>query len=440
MGSAPAQKVVALVLAGGRVDDLSVLTLLRPKSAMPFGGLYRVIDFPLSSLARSGISRIGVISQYSGDSLIDHVGVGEAWDLVGRGRGVKMLPPRVRIDGRGWYRGTADAVLQNLNFLRDHAAEQALIVSGDHVYSMDYRELLRAHEETSADLTIAFTPVGEGGARRFGLARLADDGRVLDYREKPERAVHEWASMTVYLFRTQALVRCLQECVVGGRGTDFGRDVIPRMLADYRVFGYRFPGEWRYTRTVDEFYRATLEVLDPDGGIDPEAWGVRTNLLDRSTGDRTPSQFLATAEVRDALVPDGCVIAGRVERSVLSPGVHVAEGAVVRDSVLFHDAVVGPGASVIRCIVDKDVTFGAGSVVGEGKAGSANRASRVGLSCGVTLIGKTATIPQGARIGTNCEIYPQVFEPDFPPGSVVADGSTIRAGHGVADQFEFPGM
>lgn len=440
MGSAAAQKVVALVLAGGRVDDLSVLTLLRPKSAMPFGGMYRVIDFALSSLARSGISRIGVISQYSGDSLIDHVGVGEAWDLVGRGRGVKMLPPRVRIDGQGWYRGTADAVNQNLNYLRDHAAEQALIVSGDHVYSMDFRELLRAHEARSADLTIAFTPVGAAGARRFGLARLADDDRVIDYREKPERAVHEWASMTVYLFRAQALIRCLQERVVSERGTDFGRDVIPRMLDSYRVFGYRFPGEWRYARTVEEFYHASLEVIAPDSAISPEAWGVRTNLLDRATGDRTPSQFLATAEVRDSLVPDGCVIAGRVEHSVLSPGVHVADGAVVRDSVLFHDTVVEREARVIRCIVDKDVTIGAGAVVGQGRASAVNRASRVGLGCGVTLIGKTATIPQGMRIGTNCEIYPQVLEPDFPPGGVVADGSTIRAGCGAADQFEFPGM
>jgi len=436
-----ATKIVALVLAGGRVDDLSVLTLLRPKAAMPFGGIYRIIDFALSNLARSGINRVGVISQYSGDSLIDHVGVGEAWDLIGRGRGVKILPPRVRSDGPGWYRGSAHAVAQNLNFVRDHAADLVLVVSGDHIYRMDYREILATHTASDADLTVAFVKLAAPVARRFGLARLGADGRVLDYQEKPERPRHDWASMTVYVFRPEALIRAVQEYVVTARGADFGRDVLPRMLADgYRVFGHRFTGEWRYARSVAEYYQAHLELLAPAPRIALDDWGVRTNLLDRHTGDRTPARLLSSSEVRDALISDGCVIAGRVERSVLSPGVQVAEGAVVRDSILFHDSVVAPGARVTRCLVDKDVTCGAGCVVGEGDAGVANRGSRVGLSCGVTLIGKTAFLPPGVRVGTNCEIFPEVLEPDFPADLVVRDGTTVRRQRREADQFEFPGF
>ncbi len=408
---------LALVLAGGRVDDLGVLTWHRPKSAVPFGGLYRVIDFALSNLMHSGIDRAAVLSQYRSRSLIEHLGRGEAWDMIGRHRGITLLPPYTAPDRACWYRGTADAVRQNLDFVHSLAPEVVLILSGDHVYRMDYRPMIARHRESGADMTIAFTPVEPGGGGRYGLAALdcgpdRDFGRVLDYREKPEDSPYSWASMTVYCFTPAALGRFVAaaEPSPGRETVEFGRDVIPAMLAaGADVRGYCFRGYWGYTRTVEEYWRTSRDLLGPSPAIDLDEWGVCTNLAPRAVCDRQPLLLGSSARVADSLVHHGCRINGEVVRSILFPGVVVEEGAVVRDSIVFHDCRIGRGAGLWRVIADEDVAVGADARLG--RDGGA-----------ITLCGWRNRIAAGSVIGAGSVIHPG-------PGEVAGgypDGSEIR--------------
>jgi len=392
-------QTTAMILAGGRVGELSVLTLDRPKSALPFAGHFRIIDFPLSNVARAGIQNAGILSQYRPASLIDHIGVGASWDLIGYGRGAKILPPYHAAEGSDWYRGNADAVLQNLRYLRDRETEIALILSGDHIYSMDYRELILQHLEKSADLTIAFKRVAHGD-RRFGYGKLDKDGRLVAYEEKPARPVSNLASLTIYVFTMKALVQVL----TGMRDHDsieFGRDVIPAMLAHHRVYGYIFEAYWAYTRTVDAYYEAHEDLLA--GKIDLERWGVRTNNEDNSLVRQTPPIFRSWTEADNSMISEGCIVEGRVQGSVLGPAVRVRKGAVVEGSILFNNVVIEEEACVRNAILDKRAVIGRRATVGgesEPPAGSKPVVSRRGIA----LVGKGARVAEGAVV---------------PPGGIV---------------------
>ena len=392
-------QTTAMILAGGRVGELSVLTLDRPKSALPFAGHFRIIDFALSNVARAGIQNAGILSQYRPASLIDHIGVGASWDLIGYGRGAKILPPYHAAEGSDWYRGNADAVLQNLRYLRDRETEIALILSGDHIYSMDYRELILHHLEKSADLTIAFKRVAHED-RRFGYGQLDQDGRLVAYEEKPARPISNLASLTIYVFN----LRPLAQVLTGMRDHDsieFGRDVIPAMLAHHRVHGYIFEDYWAYTRTVDAYYEAHEDLLA--GKIDLDRWGVRTNNEDNTLVRQTPPIFRTWTEAEGSLISEGCIVEGRVQGSVLGPAVRVRKGAVVEGSILFNNTVVEEGACVRNAIVDKRAVIGRRATVGgegEPPAGGGLVVSRRGI----TLIGKGTRVAEGAVV---------------PPGGIV---------------------
>lgn len=398
-------RVVAMILAGGRVNELSVLTLVRPKSAMPFAGHFRIIDFPLSNLMHAGINHVGILSQYRPSSLIDHVRVGESWDFVGLERGAKILPPFRGADASDWYRGNADAVYRNLNYITDHKAELALILSGDHIYRMDYRKLIRYHMEHESDFTIAFKRMGERRSQRFGYGILDADGRLTDYEEKPAVPPSDLASLTIYVANVKPLLRVLEQCV-GLESYEFGRDVIPRMLAQHRVFGYEFDDYWAYARTVDAYYQATQDLIL--GRIDMDAWQVRTNLFDSGVAVSPPARLRPGAEVRNSLISAGCDIAGTVRGSVLSPGVRVEQGAIVEGSVVFQRTVIGAGAHVERTILDKEVRVGSDSHVGGpamvGLDPSADAASKLGL----TVVGKGAFVASRSIL---------------PPGETVQPGA-----------------
>ncbi|MBD3163233.1 MAG: glucose-1-phosphate adenylyltransferase, partial [Candidatus Latescibacteria bacterium] len=355
------RKIVAMVLAGGRVGELSVLTLARPKAAMPFGGHYRIIDFPLSNLMHAGIAHVGILSQYRPASLIDHVRVGESWDFVGLERGAKILPPFRGAEASDWYRGNADAIYRNLNYIRDHGAEQVVILSGDHIYRMDLRAMLDFHDEHDADLTVAFKRMGPNVSQRFGYGEIAPDGRLVSYEEKPPAPRTDLASLTIYVAEVGPLSRALEACV-GLESYEFGRDVIPQMLARDRVFGYEFDGYWAYARTIDSYYEAMQDLIL--GRIDIDEWGVRTNLADSGVANVPPTRIDAGAAVRNSLISPGCVIEGTVRGSVLSPGVRIGRGAIVDGSAVFNRSVIEPGASVERSILDKDVLVGERSRVG----------------------------------------------------------------------------
>ncbi len=414
-------KVLAMILAGGRVDELNVLTYYRPKSAVPFGGFARVIDFPLTNLMRSGLEQVAILSQFRSFSLINHIGSGAAWDMIGRYRGISILPPSTGHASSSWYRGSADSVYQNTDFIRYHDPEVVLVLSGDHVYQMDYQPMLDYHRGKNADLTIACLEVPLARAHRFGLADIdAEDGetggRVLRYKEKPVHPKFNWASMTIFCFKPQALIETLEINAREDNSFEFGKDVIPRMIADQRrVYGYKFRGYWGYTRTIEEYWQTSMDLLGPSPKIDLEEWGLRTNLEHRGIRDYQPLKIGGRAQVKDSLIYNGCVIEGTVEHSILFPGVHVQPGAVVRDSVLFFNNRVEAGAKLTKVVSDVNTSFGLGATVGGGPTEDQPE---------VTVLGWDNQMPAGAVIGSDCTIYPHLKPEKFK--REIKNGEIIR--------------
>ena len=412
--------ILAMILAGSRVGELGVLTHYRPKSAVPFGGFARVIDFPLSNLLHSGIERIAILSQYRSYSLINHISTGAAWDMIGRNRGISILPPFKDYDSPHWYRGSADAVYQNLDFIKYYDPSNLLILSGDHIYQMDYREMIQYHNDKKADLTAAFIKVPPGSASRFGVAEIADDssegGRVLTYEEKPDQPKSNWASLTVYCFRPEVLYDVLRENQQN-ESYEFGRDIIPLMMKrNYNVQGFKFDGYWGYTRTVDEYWQTSMDLLGPEPKIDMETWGVRTNLAHRNIAGRQPLKVGTCGSLENSMAYNGCIIEGTVRNSILFPGVRVEKGAEVVDSVLFFDNIVQEGAKLCRVVSDVNTTFGTNvqiGVPGRGEPGS------------VSVIGWNNKVPAGAIIGSGCTVAPRIDEYRWPE-KALNDGEELK--------------
>ena len=414
-------KTLAMILAGGRVDDLGVLTFHRPKSAIPFGGFTRIIDFSLSNLMNSGLERVAILSQYRSYSLINHIGIGSAWDMIGRYRGISVLPPYIGYGHSQWYRGSSDAVYQNLDFVQYIDPEQLLILSGDHIYQMDYREMISYHREKDADLTMACLKVPMNDAHRFGVADIDDEdgergGKVLRYSEKPENPESNWASMTVFCFKPEVLYEVLEANIKEDASYEFGRDIIPRMMREKRrVFGYKFKGYWGYTGTIEEFWQANMDLLGGDPPIKFADWNIRTNMEHRNIRDCQPVKIGNSAQISDSLIYNGCIIEGEVERSILFPGTYVAKGAKVKDSVLLFKNDVGKGAELNKIISDVNTIFGSGVRIGE--AGRPD-------SIGTTVIGWNNFISPNTIIGSGCTVYPSVSSEKIP--KKVESGEVVR--------------
>lgn len=395
--------VLAMVLAGGRVGELGVLTFYRPKSTLPFGGLYRIIDFPLSNLMNSGIERVGILSQYRSSSLIEHIGSGSSWDMIGRNRGITLLPPFQGMHAADWYKGTADAIYQNLDFIDAFKPKAVLVVSGDHIYEMDYTDILRFHKETGADLTSAFVELKEGDLSRFGQAIIADDceigGRVLDYKEKPKEKLSNWVSMTVYVFKPDVLKKLLIENATC-QSHELGRDILPRVLQEYKFYGYKFRGYWAYSRTLEEYWTANMDTLGDPPKLNLDTMKLRTNLDHEAIRDRDSAIIGKDAEVSNVRIYNGVRIEGKVENSILFPGVLVEKGAVVKDSILFFDTHVGPGAIINKTITDIGVSIGKECIIGDD-------------SGGLTTIGMYTRIPKNVMIKGGCTVYPYLTSDDF---------------------------
>jgi glucose-1-phosphate adenylyltransferase len=411
---------MAVILAGGEGERLSILSQVRAKPAVPFGGKYRIIDFTLSNCSNSEIDDVVVLTQYNPRSLNDHIGLGRPWDLDRNKGGVKLLQPYI---ARGrlaeWYRGTADAVLRNLNVLEHDPSEIVLVLAGDHIYKMDYEPFVAAHRRHRADVTIAVRRVPIAEASRMGILALDDQNRVIDWQEKPKQPKSDLASMGVYVFSKRSLRRWLSEDRV-----DFGGHVIPAMLdAGARVYGYRFNGYWQDVGTIQSFWEANMALLQDDPELDlyDKDWVIHTR-----SEERAPAKIGPTAQVHRSLISHGCVIAGTVVNSVLSPGVRVDMGAVVRDSIIMFDSVIRSGAVVDRAILDKEVVVGPGAFVGDGPLDDRPNAKEPGrLNTGITVVGKRAVIPRGVRIGRNVKIAAAVRSSDFT-GRVVRSGESIE--------------
>ena len=413
--------ILAMVLAGGRVDELGVLTHYRPKSAVPFGGFARVIDFALSNLMHSGIDRVAILSQYRSYSLINHIGTGASWDMVGRNRGISILPPFKDYSNPHWYRGSADAVFQNLDFIRHYNPSVVLILSGDHIYQMDYSKMIRYHHDQDADLTAALVEVPMESASRFGVAEIADEGRcggrVLAYEEKPENPKYNKASLTLFCFKPSVLVDVLRQNQQA-ESYEFGRDIIPMMMAqDYNVYGYTFRGYWGYTKTIDEYWQTSMDLLGKEPKIDMEAWGIRTNLHHRDIANRQPVKIGSQGKLSNSLVYDGCVIDGTVRNSILFPGVHVRSGAEINNSIIFFDNIVHEGVRLNRVVSDADTVYNRGALVGA--------ADENDTSGHVTVIGSNNSVPAGIQIGSGCVVAPSLPAASWPENNL-QDGEALQ--------------
>lgn len=416
------KRIIALILAGGQGDRLSILSEERAKPAVIFGGKYRIIDFVLSNCVNSGIQRVGVLTQYRPRSLNDHIGIGRPWDLDREGSGVTLLQPYLGRESSDWYRGTADAIYQNLYILDEFRADRVLILAGDHIYLTQYYGLLDFHEETQADLTVPVYNVPLSEASRYGILELDQDGRVIEFNEKPANPRSTLVSTGIYVFNKDFLARCLIEDAARDTSHDFGRDILPHAIQQGRVFGYELKGYWRDVGTIDAYWEANMDLL-----VDvPEL-----NLYDAETAVRTrhtnlpPPKIGARAFVARSLLNAGDIVHGHVEHSVLSPDVQVEDGAIVRDSVLFDGCRIERGAVVERAILDKDVRISEGCVIGAGDDLTANEERPDILSSGISIIGKRTTLPPGLQVGRNCIISPGVNASDFT-SLAIPSGATVR--------------
>lgn len=382
------RNVLALILSGGGGERLGVLSAERAVSALPFGGKYRVIDFALSNCCHSGIEQVGVLAQHAPASLNDHIGGGRPWDLDRRRAGVVILQPYQKRTSAGWYRGTADAIAQNWDTIDERRPDRVLVLSGDHVYRMDYGALLHAHAQHDARVTLAVTRVPPGQSQRFGMVTTGADARVTSLEEKPKQTSAPFANMGVYVFETEVLGEMLR-----GRPVDLVLDVIrPLVEAGERVCAHEFPGYWEDIGTVESYYRANLDLLAPGSRflLHDARWPILTR-----DEERPPVRVADGALLEDCLIANGCRIEGRVRRSILFPGVHVAEGAEVRDAVVLADTTIGPGALVDRAILDKYVRVGEGAIVGDGEEAGP---PQLDWLAGLVLVGKDAWIPPGGRV------------------------------------------
>ncbi|MDL2237745.1 glucose-1-phosphate adenylyltransferase [Christensenellaceae bacterium OttesenSCG-928-K19] len=359
------KKCVAMLLAGGQGSRLGVLTKHRAKPAVTYGGKYRIIDFPLSNCIHSGIDTVGVLTQYEPLELNSYIGTGAPWDLDSMNGGAFVLPPFVKGERGEWYSGTANAIYQNIYFIEQYDPEYLLVLSGDHIYKMDYSLMIAAHEKTGADATIAVIQVPMEEASRFGIMNTDEDMRIYEFEEKPKKPKNDMASMGVYVFSWRKLRSYLDADAKDEKSSnDFGKNIIPKMLEkNEKMYAYPFKGYWKDVGTIFSLWEANMELLQEQPELDlyDEPWRIF------SRNPNMPPHFVEkNAKVKNSLVSEGCHIYGTVENSVLSAGVVVERGALVRDSIIMQQTRVGEGSKIIMSIVDEEVNIGNDCTVGGG--------------------------------------------------------------------------
>ena len=381
------KECVAMLLAGGQGSRLYTLTEKTAKPAVPFGAKYRIIDFTLSNCVNSGIDTVGVLTQYQPLVLNEYIGNGQPWDLDRMNGGVMVLPPYQGKKSADWYSGTANAIYQNLNFIERYDPDYVLVLSGDHIYKMDYSDMLDYHKKMGAAATIAVIDVPLEQASRFGIMNTDETGRIVEFEEKPAHPKSTNASMGIYIFSRKLLAEYLRaDADDPNSSNDFGKNIIPAMLnAGESMYAYRFKGYWKDVGTIQSLWEANMDLLgdDPVFNLYDKDWRIF------SRSDVRPPQFIGSdAKVTNSIVTQGCEINGVVENSVLSSGVKVARGAYIRNSIIMQDTVIKEGASVFYSIVDGETTIGAGSQVGE----------EIESGKGITLVGSELDIPAGTKI------------------------------------------
>ena len=397
------KKCVAMLLAGGQGSRLGVLTSKIAKPAVPYGGKYRIIDFPLSNCANSGIDTVGILTQYKPLELNDYVGSGKPWDLDRSNGGVHILPPYQGQKGGNWYKGTANAIYQNIEFISRYNPEYVLVLSGDHIYKMDYSKMINEHIESGADCTIAVMEVTMEEASRFGIMNTREDGTIYEFEEKPANPKSNLASMGIYVFSWQKLKKYLTEDEANPNSSnDFGKDVIPAMLGAGELMKvYRFADYWKDVGTVDSLWEANLDLLNPK--IDLNLADQNWRIYSRTTG--MPPQYLSEeAEVENSLITDGCEVEGKLDYSILFENVTVEKGASVEYSLVMPGAVIKKGAKVKYSIIAENTVIGEDAEIGTEPAHTDTS------EWGITVIGDNLTVGKKAVVGAKKMITENVGE------------------------------
>ena len=421
------KEMIAMLLAGGQGSRLGVLTSKMAKPAVAFGGKYRIIDFPLSNCINSGIDTVGVLTQYQPLRLNTYIGIGIPWDLDRNVGGVTVLPPYEKSTNSEWYTGTANAIYQNLEYMEQYNPDYVLILSGDHIYKMDYKIMLDYHKANNADITIAAMPVPIEEAKRFGIVVTDDDNRITEFEEKPENPKSNLASMGIYIFSWKVLKNALialkdqNEC-------DFGKHVIPYCFENNkRLFAYEYNGYWKDVGTLNSYWEANMELIDiiPVFNLYEEFWKIYTRT------DAIPPQYISSdAFIEKSIIGDGSEIYGKVYNSVIGSGVVIEEGAVVRDSIIMQDTVIGKNTSVEKAIIAEEVVIGDNVEIGVGEEAENVLKPKI-YNSGLVTIGECTVIPDGVKIGKNTAVSGETKPEDYPNGELVGGGVIIKAGDNV---------
>ena len=413
-----------MLLAGGQGSRLGVLTAKVAKPAVAFGGKYRIIDFPLSNCINSGVDTVGVLTQYQPLRLNAHIGIGIPWDLDRNIGGVTVLPPYEKSENTDWYTGTANAIYQNLEYMESFNPEYVLILSGDHIYKMDYEVMLDYHKANNADVTIAAMPVPIEEASRFGVVVTDEENRITEFQEKPEHPKSNLASMGIYIFNWEVLRDSLIK-LKDQQNCDFGKHIIPYCFdLGKRIFSYEYTGYWKDVGTLGSYWEANMELIDivPEFNLYEEFWKIYTK------SDSLPPQYIAdTSDIEKSIIGEGCQIYGKVKNSVISPDVTIEEGAEVVDSIIMQGSIIKSGTKINKSIIAERVTVGENCEIGFGEMAESKLSTKV-YAFDLAVIGENSVIPNGVKIGTNVAISGVTEEADYPNGELASGDYIVKAG------------
>ncbi len=418
------KEMIAMLLAGGQGSRLGVLTQKVAKPAVSFGGKYRIIDFPLSNCINSGVDTVGVLTQYQPLRLNTHIGIGIPWDLDRNHGGVTVLPPYEKSDNSEWYTGTANAIYQNLNYIENYHPEYVLILSGDHIYKMNYEVMLDFHKENNADVTIAAMPVPWEEANRFGLVITDENKQIQEFEEKPEHPRSNLASMGIYIFNWSVLREALVT-MSEQRGCDFGKHIIPYCRENgRRLFAYEYNGYWKDVGTLGSYWEANMELIDliPEFNLYEEYWKIYTK------SEAIEPQYIAADAVTErCIIGEGAGIYGKVYGSVIGPGVIIGKDTVVRDSIIMQNTKIGENVVVNKSIIAENVKIGDNVELGIGEEVE-NKLNKDVYSFGLVTIGENSVVPPGVKVGKNTAISGETTAKDYKDGALASGESIIKAG------------
>ncbi len=416
------KEMIAMLLAGGQGSRLGVLTEKVAKPAVAFGGKYRIIDFPLSNCINSGIDTVGVLTQYQPLRLNTHIGIGIPWDLDRNVGGVTVLPPYEKSTSSEWYSGTANAIYQNMAYMETYNPDYVLILSGDHIYKMDYEVMLDYHKANNADVTIACMPVPIEEESRFGVMITDGNGKITDFEEKPEHPRSNLASMGIYIFSWPALKESLQ-ALKDQQGCDFGKHILPYCKDNgKRLFAYEFNGYWKDVGTLGSYWEANMELIDiiPEFNLYEEFWKIYTKA------DIIRPQYIAAeATVERSIIGEGAEIYGEVHNSVIGADVKIEKGAVIRDSIIMRHSQIGEGTTIDKAIIAENVKVGANVVMGVGEEAPNVLKPKI-YSFGLVTVGENAVIPDNVKIGKNVCISGVTTAEDYPNGELPSGGAIVE--------------